>query len=40
MKAPPFSLPGHVNEALNGAPAIVFADVIANAAWDDRPDAN
>ena len=39
MKAPPFSLPGHLNEALNGAPAIVFSDVIANAAWRDRSEA-
>jgi hypothetical protein len=37
LKAPPFTLPGHVNELINTAPAITLSDVIADAAWGDRP---
>ena len=36
MKAPPFSFPAHLHEAINGS-SIRFFDVVANSGWGDKP---
>jgi len=36
LKAPPFTLPGHLNEVINGAPAVDFTEFIAGAPWGDE----
>jgi hypothetical protein len=38
-KAPPFSFPAHLHEAINGA-SIAFLDVVANNGWGDQPLPN
>jgi hypothetical protein len=38
-KAPPFSFPAHLHEAINGT-SIAFLDVVANNGWGDRPLVN
>jgi hypothetical protein len=35
-KAPPFSLPAHVDELINGT-ATTFCDVVKNSGWGDQP---
>lgn len=35
--APPFTLPGHFNQAINDAPHVTFSDLIAGAARGDQP---
>lgn len=35
-KAPPFSLPGHLHQLINGE-GVTFADLVAGAPWGDRP---
>ena len=37
FKAPPFTLPGHLSQAINDAPHVTFSDFIAGAAWGDQP---
>jgi hypothetical protein len=36
MKAPPFSFPAHLHQAINGA-AITFFDIVASSPWGDQP---
>jgi hypothetical protein len=38
-KAPPFSFPAHLHEAINGS-SIAFLDVVANNGWGDQPLPN
>ncbi|MGE0216501.1 HD domain-containing protein [Mycolicibacterium sp.] len=39
MTAPPFTLPGHLNELINGVPPLAFTDVVANSGWGDERSA-
>ncbi|WP_237570429.1 HD domain-containing protein [Mycolicibacterium lacusdiani] len=39
LRAPPFSFPAHLHEAINGS-SIAFLDVVADNGWGDRPLAN
>jgi hypothetical protein len=36
MKAPPFSFPAHVDQLVNDAPRLTFAEVVTNAGWGDE----
>ncbi|MFC7673638.1 HD domain-containing protein [Mycolicibacterium sp. GCM10028919] len=39
QKAPPFSFPAHLHEAINGS-SVAFLDVVADNGWGDRPLPN
>jgi hypothetical protein len=36
LKAPPFTLPAHMNEMVNAAPHLRFTDFVAASGWGDR----